>query len=112
MSLPNTSTDIIQCPNYRLCGHTGTAELFSCSNNRCIDCDAMFGEYTHGNGNLEFKIIDECCICYDENLSGSQMGRCNHFLCITCNKKLYKAGEIFGDSDEPFKEYRCPLCRK
>jgi len=60
---------------------------------------------TNSNLKNKYKIgiisVNECIICYDENVVGYQSA-CNHFLCIECCKKYF-------EKNEPKK---CPYCRQ
>jgi hypothetical protein len=93
MDNPNKKTDIIPCPNVKVCGNYGQDILFSCYHGRCRNCDVFLGEWHGGKGNLEFKIIDDCCICFEEKLEGVSMPKCKHYICVECFKKCFNLTE-------------------
>ena len=94
VKLSDKNNDMIPCPNYVVCGNYEHPDFLH--NGRCLSCDINLGEWQKGRGNLEFKTIESCCICLDENLQGVSMPKCEHYICIECFKKCFDLQE------EPF----------
>ena len=104
--------DIISCPNYKVCGNSDLRVLYQVFNGRCLWCDLYFGEWCGGRGNLLFRRLDICCVCYTKDVEGVSQPKCVHYLCIPCFRYCYNIPEdITRDHENELYLKRCPLCR-
>jgi hypothetical protein len=94
----------IPCANNIVCDKLMPKYLLDEFDQLCTVCYNAFGKHVGGNGRLEKKEIDECPICYDENVFGISNPKCNHFMCINCFKTCYNniLNEIKPDIEPPF----------
>lgn len=85
----------------------------------CSSCDMIMGEWCGGH-KLEWKKIEDCCVCFEKNVTGVSIPWCSHFICEGCFKQMFKclsdewqAGEPESDDEYEATEalLRCPLCR-
>lgn len=98
---------ITKCVGTRIC-----AFFIKSSNGRCLWCDLYFGEWCGGRGNLLFRRLDICCVCYTKDVEGVSQPKCMHYLCIPCSRYCYNIPED-GTRDHENELYleMCPLCR-
>jgi hypothetical protein len=85
----NKNCHIMQCKNYLVCDTLVPEYILKNHDNLCINCYVVFGKNQGGHGALPQKKIDECLICYENNVWGISNPKCDHFICINCFKKCY-----------------------
>ena len=96
LKLTTKNDGIVPCPNVKVCGNYKHQNMLDCCSGRCLNCDIFLGEWQGGKGNLDFKTIELCYICLEENIEGVSMPKCDHFICVECFKKC------FDLTSEPF----------
>jgi len=90
------------CPNFIICGTLLPQYKLNRSTDKiCKDCDMAFSTKSGGYGVLPQKQIDECGICYCENINGVANPKCTHYICIDCFKVCYGALLPNSRFDEP-----------
>ncbi len=98
-----TKCEIIKCPNYEVCSSDFPKCIGNCHQNRCINCDIIFG-----NIDLVFSEQSNMCdICYISNQQ-VKLPDCSHYTCIECFKQIY-----FFDETKYYlnpEKYGCPSC--
>lgn len=94
--LSDKNNDMLPCANFKVCRNYEHKNFSRNKNDICQNCDIHIGKWRGGKGNLQFKIIDTCCICYEENLEGVSLPKCQHYICIHCFNKC------FDLTDPPF----------
>jgi hypothetical protein len=72
---------LISCPNFKVCGNRDTEIGMNCNDGRCLNCDIQLGKWRGGRGDLNFKTIEKCPVCFEENIEGVSLPRCEHFMC-------------------------------
>lgn len=107
----------VKCPNFLLCGQVEPLYLLEENEGICSFCNSFF------NQSLEFYSIeemDECPICMDEEKTIlMKMPRCNHHICCSCFRTIYRIYDLSLDHNADRKiqhslgSYRnkCPICR-
>lgn len=94
---------LARCTNFMVCEASRPSYILKCMNNKCVDCNIMFGQWCGGKGNLTFFAnLDKCCICLGENKVGVSQPKCRHTICLDCFKKCYFTNV---DIDEPVFPY-------
>lgn len=88
------------CRNFLVCDVLLPEYVLNKNEGICLSCDLAFGKWTGGHGALPQQQLDECPICYEENILGISNPRCNHFMCIECFKKCY-ARALAGEKPDP-----------
>ena len=80
----------IPCPNFVVCGTILPEHLLQDAKyNTCPHCEKTFGRHVGGHGILGQKMIEECGICYSEDVLGITNPKCTHFICIECFTACY-----------------------
>lgn len=104
----NYNCVIKNCPNEIICGTKVPEYILNNNQDRiCSFCDEKWGKWKGGKGILDQKIIDECPVCYCENVLAISNPNCDHFLCIKCFKMCY-ATVIPGSSYDPEPRFPYP----
>ena len=83
-------TKLLPCPNFKVCGQKLSEGHMAVFGGRCCPCDMYIGTWCGGKGNLDFRTIEECCICLETNIDGVSCPRCSHYVCVKDFKKMYK----------------------
>ena len=86
----NKDCHIMQCKNYLVCETLMPEYILKNHDELCVNCFVAFGKWQGGHGILPQKKLDECYICYENNIWGISNPNCSHFICIDCFKKCYK----------------------
>lgn len=111
-------TLLLRCPNHRVCGNLVSEGHMELYNGMCLYCSMYIGEWCGGR-KLAWRNIEDCCVCYEENLTGVSIPWCDHFVCVECFKKLFRClsdewneqSENDTDVVDTLALMRCPLCR-
>jgi hypothetical protein len=97
----------VQCPNFEICesyiitnGHGGV----------CFLCDVEYGKWQGGNGVLQFKDNEFCCICLDT--TRCVKNKCNHYICINDFKRCFYGEPRVGEPLFPYPELEDDYYRK
>ena len=99
----------IKCPNFKLCGSIFPVHIGYCHQNRCTNCDILWG-----NKDIKFiNIKEECQICYEIKEEYIKFQSCEHRVCIECFDKLTHCyPDENGDIVENKNEGKCVFCRR
>lgn len=101
----NYKEEGIKCKNYELCKTILPKWWWDCKcMYLCTNCHMMFGTWNSSGddilgkdrGVLDFKDNIKCPVCY-EIKRGISYPRCNHYVCISCFKRL-----IYGEESPKF----------
>ena len=79
----------MKCPNYIICNNDITEKDIIPHDGLCFDCHLLFGKWRNKTGILGVKKEEEECPLCGYKLQTIYRPSCNHFLCLTCFKKLY-----------------------
>ena len=79
----------VQCPNFEICESVAPKEILGCHAGLCHNCDIMFGRWQGGKGALTIGNLEECYVCFEENVKGVSMPKCDHVICTSCFKRFF-----------------------
>jgi hypothetical protein len=84
---------INKCINDILCKTESPIETTIDNKALCLECDMFYGKYNGGPGKLNIKESTSCCFCFKKQQKCIKQTKCDHYLCITCFKKIYNLTE-------------------
>ena len=85
----------MECVNFSICKNKRSLDELETNHGICNSCYFKFGE----NGRLTYIILEECPICFENDVQGIQMPKCIHGICISCFKRCFCY--IHDETNEP-----------